>query len=233
MGMVSFENPLARVFYRSLQGFGSMLFGMMFRPKVIGEKNVPSEGPVVVAANHASYLDPILIGIRMRRRIRFVAWNAIFNIPGISFLSDALGAFPVNVDRMERETYAKIRDVLRKGDVLGIFPDGCRTLSGLMEDPKPGAVRLALGVGAPIVPCSVIGVREIWSQKMLLWQAGEATLVFHKPIFFSDEDRKKKRDPAFIDDLNERIKATVNSAITSPPVRRGAPLARARFRKAR
>lgn len=233
MGMVSFDNPLSWIFYRSLQGLGSMLFGMLFRPKVFGSRNIPAEGPVVIAANHSSYLDPLLIGVVARRRVRFVAWEAIFSVPGVSFFSDALGAFPVNVERMERSTYAKVREVLRAGQALGIFPDGQRTLSGFMEDPKPGAVRLALNAGAPIVPCSIIGAVEIWPLNKALWQTGEATVIFHKPITFSVVDRKRKRDPEFIDSIITKIKDTVNSAIEAPPSARGAPLARARFRKAR
>jgi len=229
MPFVGFDNPIARLFYRSVQGLGSLIFGMSFRLKIIGAHHIPGSGPVVIASNHPSYLDPVLIGLKIRRRVRFMAWDSIFRIPGIAFMSESLGAFPVNINKMGKDTFNKTLEILKSGHVLGIFPDGMRTDSGRMENPKPGAVRMALTVGAPIVPCSIIGALEVWPKKYKWCQTGEITVIFHPPIVFTEEEREKRRDQEFIEEINDKIKNTVNTSIESPPARRGAPLARSRF----
>jgi len=227
----SCDNFIANAFYRALQCFGNMLFGMMFRVKVVGERNIPRSGPVVIAANHASYLDPVFVGLKMRRRVRFIAWDAIFRVPGISFLARALGAFPVRLEQFEKTTYEIALDVLKGGHVFGIFPDGRRTASGLIESPKAGAVRLALKAGAPIVPCSIIGSKEAWPIGRILWGGGEVTVIFHKAIPPTGSDAPAKASGELIVKIGREIMETVNAAIVSPPVMRGAPLVRAKFRK--
>ncbi|TET31292.1 MAG: 1-acyl-sn-glycerol-3-phosphate acyltransferase [Planctomycetota bacterium] len=230
MPFVSFDNPIARLFYLSIKGLGNLLYGMGFSAQVIGERHIPESGPVIIASNHPSFLDPVLIGIKVRRRVRFMAWDLIFRIPVIAFMAESLGAFPVSMKKMGKDTLAKTLEILSGGHVLGIFPDGKRTDSGKMENLKPGAVRMALTVGAPIVPCSIIGAFKAWPKTRLWCQTGEITVVFHPPIVFSEEEKKHKRDQEFIEEINGRIKNIVNTSIDSPPVRRGAPLTRARSR---
>lgn len=147
----------------ALRAVVEALFRVLFTYDCTGEEQIP-EGAAVIAANHPSYLDPVLLSLQVKRPIRFMAWDALFRVPLLGALVRLFGAFPVDV-RAGRggEAYAAARALLREGELVGIFPEGKRSREGWMEpELRAGAARLALETGAPLVPATIRGAFRAW-----------------------------------------------------------------------
>jgi 1-acyl-sn-glycerol-3-phosphate acyltransferase len=129
---------------------------VVWRARVRGTENVPSSGPLIVACNHLSYLDPPAMGSLCPRRISYMAKRELFEIPVLGAMIRALGAYAV--DRRGSATAAIKRslEVLKAGGAVGIFPEGTRNRSGGVE-PQTGVALLAALAGAPVVPASIRG----------------------------------------------------------------------------
>ncbi|MDX6718082.1 MAG: glycerol-3-phosphate dehydrogenase [Solirubrobacteraceae bacterium] len=155
-------NPVLYWLARSvLQPF----FLMYFRMKRIGMEHVPAKGPVIIASNHRSFLDPWVIGMMLRRPIYYVAKAELFSHRLQAWFLSSMGAFPVDRGNGDRDAMDAARKILERGDVVVIFPEGTRTRPGALGTPKRGVGRLALETGVPVVPIAVNGtgtVRKGW-----------------------------------------------------------------------
>ena len=109
---------------RLFKKFLEALFRVLFTYECSGQDKIPSCGPVVVAANHPSYLDPILLSLEVERPIRFMAWEALFKVPFLGRLLGTFGAFPVDVRAGQgRLAYEQAKALLAQGQIVGIFPE--------------------------------------------------------------------------------------------------------------
>src|SRR3954454_16310945 len=133
---------------------------VFFRMTRIGREHVPKEGPVILAANHRSFLDPFIIGVCIRRPIYFVAKRELFERRWQGWLLNALGAFPIRRGESDVESMDTALEILNRGDVVVIFPEGTRIRSGSLGKAKRGVGRMALQSGAPIVPVAVHGTER-------------------------------------------------------------------------
>jgi glycerol-3-phosphate dehydrogenase (NAD(P)+) len=132
------------------------------RMKRIGREHIPAAGPVILAANHRSFFDPFVIGTMTRRPVYYVAKKELFTYNRIlSWVLNALGAFPVDRGASDQETIATATHILNRGDIVLMFPEGTRTRPGSLGRPKRGVGRLALETGAPVVPIAIIGTEDI------------------------------------------------------------------------
>jgi glycerol-3-phosphate dehydrogenase (NAD(P)+) len=151
-------NPLVYWLVRALfQPF----FHVYFRLSRIGREHIPAEGPVILAANHRSFLDPFVIGTMARRPMYYVAKKQLFNRGWQAWVLNALGAFPVDRGAGDAEFIATAKAILARGDIVLIFPEGTRTRPGSLGKPRRGVGRLALETGAPVVPVAVIGTEAV------------------------------------------------------------------------
>jgi glycerol-3-phosphate dehydrogenase (NAD(P)+) len=141
-------------------------FHVWFRLERIGREHIPAGGPVILASNHRSFLDPFVIAVMARRPIYFVAKKELFLFhPVVTWLLSALGAFPIDRGASDQASMATARAILERGDVVLMFPEGTRVRPGSLGRPRRGVGRLALETGAPVVPVAVIGseaVRAGW-----------------------------------------------------------------------
>src|SRR5438067_9717943 len=127
----------------------------------IGREHIPDEGPVIIAANHRSFLDPFVIGTMARRPMYYVAKEELFRRRWLAWILNALGAFPVRRGMGDEDTIKTTKEILARGDIVLIFPEGTRTRPGSLGKPKRGVGRVALETGAPVVPVAVIGTEDV------------------------------------------------------------------------
>jgi 1-acyl-sn-glycerol-3-phosphate acyltransferase len=169
---------------RLVMTLAEALFRVLFTYDCVGEEKIPAAGGVVVAANHPSYLDPVLLSLQVARPIRFMAWDALFRVPLLGTVIRAFGAFPVDVRKGRgREAYARARELVTAGEVVGIFPEGKRSRTGWMEQSlREGAARLALETAAPLVPATITGAYRAWPHFQSLPNPARIRVRFHDPI---------------------------------------------------
>jgi 1-acyl-sn-glycerol-3-phosphate acyltransferase len=160
------------------------LFRLLFTYECSGQEQIPREGPAVIAANHPSYLDPVLLSLEVERPIRFMAWEALFKVPFLGRLLEGFGAFAVDVRKGQgRLAYEQAKALLAKGELVGIFPEGKRSRTGWMEPSlRVGAARLAWETGAPLVPASIAGAYRAWPHFQSLPRPARIKVRFHQPI---------------------------------------------------
>jgi 1-acyl-sn-glycerol-3-phosphate acyltransferase len=149
-----------------------------------GQQNVPLTGPAVIASNHPSYLDSVLLSVRLRRPIRFMAWEHLFKVPVLGWIIRRFGAFPVNSEPGKgREAYEQAKALVKAGKVVGLFPEGHRSNSPEMEPTvRQGAARLSLETGAPLIPATITGAFRAWPQFRSLPRPAHIRVRFHQPI---------------------------------------------------
>ena len=130
----------------------------IYRIELVGAENVPAAGGCILASNHESIFDPFILGVATTREIRFMAKSELFENRALASVLRALGAFPVARGGGDHVAMSEAADLLRRGEVLGIFPQG----TSKQLDRRPwhrGAARLALVTGTPIVPVRMTGTR--------------------------------------------------------------------------
>ncbi len=141
----------------------------LFDARVTGADRVPATGPLVVAANHRSYLDPPLLGTWFPRTIHFMAKRELFKIVGLGWFISQVHAFPVDRDRADLAAFRQALRILKDGGVVGIFPEGTRNLAGEAKA-RGGAVLLAATANCPIVPVALVNtalaVRRLRASKV-------------------------------------------------------------------
>ena len=196
-----------------LKPFLEALFRVLFTYECTGQQRVPLEGPAVVAANHPSYLDPVLLSLRLRRNVRFMAWDALFKVPLLGALLRSFGAFPVDIRRGKgREAYERAKALVLAGEVVGIFPEGRRSQTGWMEPSlREGAARLAWETGAPLIPATIVGAYRAWPHFQSLPSPARISVRFHEPITplpFSNMPEESAL-PALLAELRLRVERTL------------------------
>jgi 1-acyl-sn-glycerol-3-phosphate acyltransferase len=157
-------------------------FTLAFRLRTFGQNHVPREGAAILAANHASFLDPILIGMRARRSVRFLVAAEFYRDPRLHALLRSLGAIPVGGDVGAIRSFRQITEAIRRGDLLGIFPEGGITRDGAMKPFRLGAAVLALQTGIPVVPMHLGGTFDALPRNAKWPRFVRVTLRIGEPI---------------------------------------------------
>jgi len=152
-----------RVLYWVIKGLLTPVLRVLYRVEVEGRGNLPKSGPVILAANHRSFLDSIFLPLVVRRRVTYVAKAEYFDDRKTAWFFRGVGQIPIRReggDASER-ALASAAEVLADGRAFGIYPEGTRTRDGYLHRGHTGVARLALRCGAPIVPVGLVGTAEI------------------------------------------------------------------------
>jgi 1-acyl-sn-glycerol-3-phosphate acyltransferase len=136
-------------------------FRIYLRLQGVGGEEVPRSGPLLLASNHRSFLDPFVIGALVRRPFYYVAKRELFARGWQAWLLQSLGAFPIDRGHSDQDAMATAKQILSRGDCVVIFPEGTRVRKGPLGAPRRGVGRLALETGAPVVPVAVIGTDQV------------------------------------------------------------------------
>jgi len=163
------RTPEPSLTYRLVSGLLVFpLFRFLFRGSTQGLEHVPMEGPLVVASNHGSHLDPPLLGHALGRPVAFMAKAELFAIPLLGAVIRACGAYPVRRGASDREAIRTATAKLEEGWATGVFLDGTRQANGRVNNPLPGAALLAARSSAPLLPVAIVnshralGSGRIW-----------------------------------------------------------------------
>ena len=168
----------------------------LFRIRFEGVEHVPRTGPAVITPNHVSFMDPILVTIPVRRALHYMALEPFFRVRGLGTLMRWARAFPIQEGEPDNLAVRRALRVLRQGEALVIFPEGGRSPDGQLQPFRPGAFRLALATGAPVVPVTIVGAFEAWPAGRRLPRPGRIAITYHAPLDGSalppDADRKAR-----------------------------------------
>lgn len=145
------------------------LFAVLYRFESVGVHNIPSEGGVLICANHISLRDPISVGIHVKRQVKFMAKAELFKIPGFGWLITQLGAFPVKRGGVSKDSIKNALKILRGGEVMGIFPEGTRNSDA--EAAKRGAASFALRSDATVIPAAIVGNYKLFRKTKIIYGA--------------------------------------------------------------
>lgn len=137
--------------------------GFSFRSD--GSRNMPRTGPVLVIANHESFLDPPAIGLAVRRKVRYLARKTLFKNKLFGNYLHSVGCVPVDQEGVAKEGLKTSIAVLQAGEPLLMFPEGERTLTGQMLPFKPGILLLMRKAPVPIVPVGIAGAYEAYPRR--------------------------------------------------------------------
>lgn len=170
------------MFYVIIRAILKFVMRIAFSMQVEGKDNVPKEGGVLLAANHLSMLDPIVVGCAIDRPVRFMAKRELFENPFLGVILRGLGAFPVQRGKDDKDAFRQALKVLRDGEVLGMFPEGTRSLDGRVQKAYSGAAVLAEKTGACIVPVGIVGTGRVMRKGAVLPRRGRVSVRFGKPI---------------------------------------------------
>lgn len=143
-------------FYDLAKAGVRLMVRVIWGARVVGTQNVPAEGPLIVACNHLSYLDPPAMGSLCPRRLSYMAKKELFEIPVLGPMIRALGAYAVDRHGSAAAAIKRSLQVLQEGGAVGIFPEGTRNRTGDVQ-PQIGVALLAALANAPVVPASIRG----------------------------------------------------------------------------
>jgi len=197
------------MFYSVIRTVGWLLLKIFWRMEVIGIENVPERGGVIIASNHVSYLDPIVLGASTKRKIHFMAKKEVFNNIFSSIFLKNLNAFPVDRKKIDILAFRKTISILEEGRVLGIFPEGTRSLNGELQELKLGVVKIAMKTGVPIIPVGIIGTHKIYPHGKIfpVLFKNKISVYFGAPQYFDKHNIKdKKYQKEALNVISQRIR---------------------------
>jgi 1-acyl-sn-glycerol-3-phosphate acyltransferase len=150
-----------------------LLFGLLYRYRCDGLKNIPDAGPLLIVSNHQSFLDPIVVGIGVwqRRHLYAMARSSLFRNPVFGGILRFMNTFPVDRGAADMAAMRRAIEVMKTGQALMVFPEGTRTGDGKTLPFKPGIMLLVKRAGATVVPVAVDGAFDIWPRTRKLPKA--------------------------------------------------------------
>lgn len=166
----------------TLRPFIRMGARLYWRIRLEGTQHIPVDGPLIIAPNHVTYADPVLVWLPIRLRVHFMAWDALFDVPVLSWLIRRLRAFPVQLEAADPRSTREAVRLLQAGHSVMIFPEAARSLDGRLQRFRPGAFRLASSLQVPVLPVTILGGHASWPPGRVLPRPGQLSIVYHPVI---------------------------------------------------
>lgn len=200
-------NP-RHLFYWTIKTIAWPVTRSYLRLRVLGTGHVPSRGPCIVVANHASYVDAVVLGSACPRRIAFLITAPIYNMLRLRWFYYMMGAIPVAPDTPDPGALKTALRTLRHGGVVGIFPEGQRVQDGQLGSGKGGVSVLAARSGVPVIPAAIVGARHVMPVGAMIPRPYAMRVVFGEPMFFNGGEvtrPSRERIDAFASDVMRAI----------------------------
>ncbi|HKO29546.1 MAG TPA: lysophospholipid acyltransferase family protein [Nitrospiraceae bacterium] len=194
--------PFSAPTYEQVRRFFGDLVRAIYRLEVVGADRLPATGPTIVAPNHDSVLDGIVLGASISRELRFVAKAELWRSRLLAWALDGLGAIRIERGRSDHRALAQVRHALNAGQAVAIFPQGAVRGDRIWHR---GAARVALVTGAPLVPVRLIGTAHALSRGRIGFP--HLRVIVGDPI----EVARAQEDPVAATELTERLRVAVES----------------------
>ena len=153
-----------------------------FRIRVKGKEHIPSSGPIILAANHSSFLDPPFIGLGLPRQVTYLAKEELFSIPILGWWLRLVGSYPVARGKGDARILKTALRLLKEGRTLLIFPEGTRSLDGNVQSLESGFAWLALKTGVPVLPVYTADTYRLMPKGARFPKPGTVWLHVSEPI---------------------------------------------------
>jgi 1-acyl-sn-glycerol-3-phosphate acyltransferase len=215
------------IVYEIVRVLTSLYAYTVLRARSTCSQRVPERGAVILAPNHFSYMDHFLIGIFIRRKVRFMAKSQLFK-PGSQWIYKQGGVFPVRRGARDEEAFITAEAILACGGAVAMYPEGGRSRTGDLADrARPGIGRLVLDTGAPVVPIAIHGSSRIRNWKRLRFP--RVHVYFGEPMQFEAEPgAPRERQQKIADEIFATIRELYDSADAPGTAGASAGAARAR-----
>jgi 1-acyl-sn-glycerol-3-phosphate acyltransferase len=189
-------------------------YALWHRWRAFNPERVPQSGPVILAANHASFLDPPLIGSGLRRPINYLTRDTLFRFPGFGWYLRALNCVPVDRDGAGAAGLKGILDRLHAGGAVILFPEGTRTADGQLKPARSGVGLTVIKSDAAVVPVRVFGTFEAWSRHQKFPRPRRVMVKYGAPMDFKalrEEARTcpKPRLKAIYQEIADQLMAVI------------------------
>jgi 1-acyl-sn-glycerol-3-phosphate acyltransferase len=197
------------MFYWIIRAISWLLLKIFWKVEVTGIENIPEKGAFIIAANHVSYLDPFFLAISMKRKICFITKKEAFNNIFVKFILNKLNAFPVDREIIDILAMKKAINILQEGKILGVFPEGSRSLNGELQKLKLGVIKLAIKTGVQIIPVGISGTYKIYPHGKVLpaFFKHKITIHYGRPLYLSKiKSKDKTYHQESLDILSNNIK---------------------------
>jgi 1-acyl-sn-glycerol-3-phosphate acyltransferase len=203
---------LARVLHATV----GHLLTVIFRTRVTGGDNIPP-GAAILAGNHVSYMDPVLMWCVSPRTLHFMAKSELWENPLGRWALPRLGSFPVKRGEPDRTAITTATSLLEAGELVGLFPEGHRSAadSDSLGEAQGGTAFIALRANAPIVPVAFVGTEKVWPRGARLPKLRRTFIHIGRPLFPSDilpGAKRRERVEAITRQLMERIESLLEEA---------------------
>lgn len=201
---------IQRIFYGFIKVFCRTWLMLYHRMTIEGIGNIPGERPFIVAANHCSNLDPVIVGVACPEQLRYMAKAELFDVPVLSHVIRALGAVPV--PRGDRQGAAAVLKLilsrLNMNENVLLFPEGKRSTDGQLQPLQGGVALLALKTGAPIIPVYVQGSFEALASRARFPRPVKITVHFGQPVRTRDFPGLPEKEirKALMDEVEGRLR---------------------------
>ena len=198
--------------------FWTSVFRLVLPLRVSGAEHVPLSGALILASNHRSGLDPFVLAKACPRWPHFLAKEELFRIPLFSYIIRQWGAIPIDRDAADLGSARAALQVLRAGEVLAIFPEGTRSLTGELGEFRPGTINLALKRRVPVVPAAVVGTEAVLPKGARLPRPSVVRVAFGRPLRFwevlpGDSEASRQAGARL---LRQRIQRLLDEMPSSP-----------------
>ncbi len=199
--------------YWFCRGICAVAARAVFGYRAFGQENIIEDGPAIMAANHASYFDPPLVGITCKSELYFLARKTLFDMPVLGPLISRVNALPVDLSKGDVSALRTVIHLLKDGKRTVIFPEGTRSLNGQIQQARPGIGMIIARTLVPVVPMRIFGSFEAWPKGGKI-KTHPITVVVGKPLRFAKKDFATSNRETY-QKASERVLATI-AAIEMP-----------------
>lgn len=189
---------MEKIVYFFTQKIVFPLIRILFTRPVVGIENLPAAGPYIIAANHSSYMDHFLLAAMVRKqrgnKLYFLTRSEAFEGYWSNLWHRSTGCVPVDRANPEIASFRTMIKILKRGDIVVVYPEGTRSVDGLPLPPKPGVIKLSLHASVPIIPIGIYGAHKILPKGTLMPRPRRAVLSIGNSLNLGEQisDPKSK-----------------------------------------